>query len=268
MPESLLKTFQTTFPASTSRIAGADWNWRDTDRGSGRLPLIFLPGAGGTGDVFYRAAHAIGDARRVITATYPALIDVGSITAGLAALVAEIGAKEVDIASSSLGGYVAQAFAIEHPSLVRRVLFGNTFFDASWLQAKISRDALLATPPEEHLARTLTQLRALPEDNAHQVDFKSTMLALVGSEQSAEMARASLAAVLSATPLRPVDLPADAIAILDTEDDTVVDVATRSAMRDRYGESARYTFETGGHYPSLLNPGAYAEAIGAHFGNE
>jgi len=254
--EPSLRTFQTTFPASTTRVAGMDWAWRDTDQVSGRVPLIFLPGAGGTGDVFYRASYAVASTRRIIMVRYPALTETGAITAGLAALLAEIGLREVDIAGSSLGGYIAQTIAIRQPALVRRALFGNTFFDASWLKAKISRETVLSTPSEEHLARTITQLRTLPEGTPEQIDFKATMLALVGPEQSAETARASLAAVLSAEPLQPVDLPADAIAILDTEDDAVVDVATRTAMRDRYANSAHYTFETGGHYPSLLNPTA------------
>lgn len=122
--------------------------------------------------------------------------------------------------------------------------------------------------PVVHLARTRSQLEASPEESAEQIDFKTTMLALLGHEQTAEMAKAYLAAVLGSEPLRRVDLPDDAIAILDTEDDAVVDAETRNAMRDRYRNSTRYTLARGGHYPSLLNPTAYNEAIRKHFGAE
>lgn len=249
-------------------IAGQEWAWRDTDPKGTRLPLVFLPGAGGTGDVFYRAAGALKGDRRVMTVRYPALADVDAICSGLSGLLDALGMSLVDIAGSSLGGYIAQAVAIAQPERVRRVLFGNSFYDASWLQAKMSREAVLGTVPADHLARTVAQFGGLPEATPEQADFKSTMLALAGSEQTGEMALASLAAVLGAKPLKVVDLPPADIAILDTEDDPVVDIATKAAMRDRYQASTRYTFETGGHYPSLLNPQAYNDAIKRHFGHE
>ena len=209
MSNSSLGDFQTRFPSSTADVAGAQWAWRDTDPQSDRIPVVFLPGAGGTGDVFYRSVQALQDSRRVITIRYPALPDIDAIVSGLAGLMERIGVRYADVAASSLGGYVAQALAIEHPSLIRRVLFGNSFFDASWLQAKLSRDALLATPSADHLARTVAQLEGLPEDTPEQLDYKTTMLALAGPEQTGDMARAALAAVLGSSPLpRQISLPA------------------------------------------------------------
>lgn len=268
MTASSLQTFQADYPQALSHVGDGDWAWRDTGRRSDRIPLVFLPGAGGTGDVFYRAADQLKAVRRIITVRYPALSEPSAIVAGLAGLLDEIGATRVDVAASSLGGYLAQELAIEQPALVRRLLLGNTFFDASWLQAKISREVVLSTPPDEHLARTIAQLDGLPEDSREQADYKATMLSLVGTEQTGEMAVASLAAVLGTKPLGSVGLPQDAIAILDTEDDPVVDAATKGAMRDRYPGSTHYGLKTGGHYPSLLNPVGYTSAVMAHFGRE
>ena len=268
MPSSPLSDFQDKYPAATAVIEGAGWAWRDTDPGSGRPPLVFLPGASGTGDVFYLAVRAIAVSRRAITLRYPALSEMTSIVSGVGALLTHLGLDRVDIAASSLGGYVAQALAIERPARLRKVLLGNTFFDPSWLQARMSRDAVLATSPDDHLAQTITRLSGLPEATAHQIELKSTMLALVGTQQTSAMARAALAALLGSEPLRTIDLPSAAIAILDTEDDPVVDASTRSAVRERYFKSRSITFEFGGHYPSLLNPDAYNDALQVHFGDE
>lgn len=263
-----VSTYQRTHPSWSARVAGADWAWRDTDPRSKRRPLLFLPGAGGTGDVFFRTVHALRSVRRMITIRYPALTDAASLSSGVVGLLASLGIDSVDVVGSSLGGYLAQAIAIEQRGLVRRVLFGNTFFDASWLRQKVSRDALLSLSSAEHLARTVAQFATLPEDNEVQVDFKRTMLTLVGTEQTGEMAQASLAAVLGSTPLPSVNLPVESIAILDTEDDKVVDAVTRQAVRERYRSSVHFSLTKGGHYPSLLDPVAYAEAIRSHFSEE
>ena len=263
-----LKDFQARFPIKTTTISGSSWAWRDTDPNSRRLPLVFLPGAGGTGDVFYRTASKLMNSRRVIVMHYPALAQTDELTDGLLGLFSELGLRDVDIAGSSLGGYLSQSVASRAPGLVRRVLFGNSFYDASWLQRKVDRDQLLATDSDQHLANTLANLKALPEDGEAQRDFKATMLALTGSQQSGDMAKASLAAVLGARPLPPVDLPDHAMAVLDCEDDPVVDLETRLAIRERYQKSPQFTLVTGGHYPCLLNPDFYEKAIQVHFGKE
>lgn len=268
MTATSLHDYQSAYPQAVVRVGSEDWAVRDTDPASGRTPVIFLPGAGGTGDVFYRTVASLKDVRRTVTVRYPTLSAPEAIVSSLIGLLGELGLTSVDLAASSLGGYLAQALAIRRPALVRRVLLGNTFYDASWLQAKMSRDAVVSTPPAEHMARTTAQLKSLPESTEEQADYKATMLALVGVEQTGEMAVASLAAVLGAHPIGRIDLPLNAIAILDTEDDPVVDATTRRAIRDRYDGASLFPLPNGGHYPSLLNPVDYSAAVLSHFDEE
>lgn len=268
MTATSLRDYQGAYPQAVVRVGSEDWAVRDTDPASGRTPVIFLPGAGGTGDVFYRTVASLKNVRRTVTVRYPALSEPDAIVSSLVGLLGELGLTSIDLAASSIGGYLAQALAIRRPALVRRVLLGNTFYDASWLQAKMSRDVVVSTPPAEHLARTTAQLKNLPESTEAQADYKATMLALVGVEQTGEMAVASLAAVLGSHPIGPIDLKLSAIAILDTDDDPVIDVSTRQAMRDRYRGASLFDLLSGGHYPSLLNPVDYTAAVMSHFGEE
>lgn len=268
MTATSLNDYQSAHPQAVVRVGDDDWAVRDTDPASGRTPIIFLPGAGGSGDVFYRTVASLKDVRRTITMRYPALSEPEAIVSSLIGLLGKLELTSVDLAASSLGGYLAQALAIRRPALVRRVLLGNTFYNASWLQAKMSRDKVLSTPPAEHLARTIAQLKGLPESTEEQADYKATMLTLVGVEQTGEMAVSSLAAVLGAKPVGRIELPLNAIAILDTEDDPVVDAATRKAMRDRYDGALLFSLSNGGHYPSLLNPVDYSAAVVSHFNKE
>lgn len=241
---------------------------RDTDQDARRVPLVMLPGAGGTGDTFYRAIDALRERRRVVSVSYPAVDDVNDLASGLLVVLARAGIDRFDLFGSSLGGYLAQLCALQEPSRVRRVMFANTFHDASWLQQKIPRDGLRAKPAVDHLAGTLTQLRTLPEDTPEKADFKRTMLHLVGTDQTADMAKAALLAVLGAEPVAKVDLPASKLAVLDADDDPVVDGPTRDAMRKRYAASAQFRLTTGGHYPALLNPREFQAALLEHFRGE
>ena len=265
---SNLADFQGRFPATQWATLGSTWTLRDTDQDATRVPLVMLPGAGGTGDTFYRAIDTLRERRRVVSVSYPAVDDVNQLASGLLVVLAKAGIDHFDLFGSSVGGYLAQLCALREPSRVRRVMFANTFLDATWLQRKIPRNALMAKPADEHLAVTLTQLRALPEDTPAKSDFKRTMLHLVGTDQTAEMAKAALLAVLGAAPLPKVEFPASKLAVLDAEDDPVVDEPTRQAMRDRYAASAQYRLTTGGHYPALLNPDAFQAALLEHFRGE
>ena len=260
-----LSEFQRHFPSTASVVSGATWRFRDTDQDADRIPLVMLPGAGGTGDVFYRAVEGLRKTRRVVTVSYPALDDADKLASGALGALAEAGIREFDLLGSSLGGYLAQACAVKEPDRIRRCMFANAFFDSTWLQRKISRDSLRSTPADIHLANTLKGLSAAAEDTVEKADFKRTMLALVGTDQTAEMAKSALLAVLGTTVLPKVGLRADAIAVLDTEDDPVVDQPSREAMRERYQDSHQFHLATGGHYPSLLNPKEYVAALLRHF---
>lgn len=261
-----LLEFQQRFPSGRLEAAGASWRFRDTDPNGDRIPLVMLPGAGATGDVFYRAIEGLRDTRRIVSVSYPALDDVDKLASGLLSALSTAGIGTFDLFGSSIGGYLAQACALREPKRVRRCMFANTFYDSSWLQRKVSREALLATPAEEHLANSIRQLHAAGEETPAKSDFKQTMLALVGPEQTADMAKCTLLAVLGAPVLSTVPLPAEAMALLDAQDDPVVDEPTREAMRERYRDSAQFRLSTGGHYPALLNPTEFTAAMRQHFG--
>ncbi|WP_076997494.1 alpha/beta fold hydrolase [Variovorax sp. KK3] len=263
-----LAEFQRRFPSTSCTVAGATWVFRDTDQDADRIPLVMLPGAGATGDVLFRAIEGLRDTRRIVSVSYPALDDADLLATGLLAALSEAGIERFDLFGSSLGGYLAQACALQAPERVRRCMFANTFYDAAWLRNKMSRDALRKTPADTHLANSIKQLQSAPEDTPEKADFKKTMLALVGPAQTAEMAKAVLLAVLGTKVLPKVSKPAETIAVLDADDDPVVDGPTRAAMRERYADSRQFRFATGGHYPALLNPAEFIAALQQHFGDQ
>lgn len=259
-----LEDIQRRFPILDLRVGDAQWSVRDTAP-SGGVPLVLLPGAGGTGDVFYRVMDAMAGARRLISVTYPALDDARSLASGIWDVLTALDVPEADLLGSSLGGYLAQSCTLLQPQRIRRAMFANTFYDSAWLRVRIPPQEWQDTPADVLMERTLAGWRAFPEDSASQQDLKQTMLALVGTHQTADMAKSALLAVLRAPVLPKVTLPKRSLALLDADDDPVVDADTRVQMRERYADHAQYRLPSGGHYPSLLNPTAYIDAVTAHF---
>ncbi len=262
--KTLLQKIQARYPLLTAELDGAVWSFRDTLPG-GTTPLVMLPGAAGTGDVFYRVLDALGTRRRIITVNYPAVAETEALSAGLRQLLNHLGIPRMDVFGSSLGGFLAQLFAVENAGRVRRCMLGNTFFDASWLREQVSPADLALMPADEHIAKGIRAWEVAHERTEGETDLKRTMLALLGPHQTAEMGKAALLAVLRSRRVPKVPLSAGTVALLDAEDDPVVDRDTRTQLRERYAASRQYRLASGGHYPVLLNRVEFLKAIEAFF---
>jgi len=263
-PADTLEKIRQRFPAAEVAVDGWTWTVRDTNPHGG-MPLLLLPGAGGTGDVFHRVIDALADQRRLVSVSYPALPDAVALAGGIWQMLDRLGVDSADLLGSSLGGYLAQVCALQQPTRVRRAMLACTFYDSAWLQRRIPPGPWAATPAEQHMAATIAGWQAAPEDSDAARELKSTMLALLGTHQTAETAKAALLAVLRAPVLPRLELPAAEVALLDADDDPVVDAATRAQMRERYAGHPQFRLAYGGHYPSLLNPAAFIAAVEQHF---
>lgn len=115
------------------RYLGTTWGRvHCLDLGSGpRPPLVFLPGLGTAGAGYHELLSLLARTRRVVALDRPGtgLSDpLGtpghprSLWAGQVREVAlALGLQRFDISGHSLGGFVAGAFAVDHPEMVGRV---------------------------------------------------------------------------------------------------------------------------------------------------
>lgn len=250
------------YPVRRVAVQGQEWLVQDSGGPAGLPPLVLLPGALGTGEVFWRVLHALGGTRRVLALGYPPIPSAAGLAESLAALLDAMELPRVDLLGTSLGGYVAQVFALGRPDRIRRLVLANTFYDPRLQQARWPPAQEYARQdPQAVLGAARRQLQDGPEPTPRHAELKSLMLELVGPEQGAEGVRAMRLAVLTATELPRVDLADDCIVLIDDSKDPVIAEPTRMQMRQRYAASRHFVIAGGGHFPANLQPEAYVGAI-------
>lgn len=133
--------------------------WVETE-GTG-APLLLLPGGPASSHlVFHPSFSELADQHRLIYVDYrgrgrsasvadPAEVTFAGDVADVAALVRTLGFESVDVYGFSYGGMVAQALALDHPALVRRLILANTLHSPEMWQKNhenINREIELQHP--------------------------------------------------------------------------------------------------------------------------
>jgi maspardin len=258
-PPALL-AFQARYPEVAAGVAGGEWTYRDTARDG--MPLVLLPGAQATADMFYRVAAALADDLRVITATPPPLADCGALARSLAGFLDAVGASRAHLLGSSLSGHVVQLFAAMQPQRVETLVLSSTFFDAApYLAQMPSAEAIAATPAEQLLDSMLMKMLAAPVTEPVQLELQQAVQALMGPRQSAATLRTRVLALRLSGVAPVVPLAPERIVLIDDDDDPVILPGMRRQLRERYRASEQHTLAGGGHYPYILRADAYAEIL-------
>lgn len=261
-PPTLLAEYQARFSETELSVGGGRWRWRETH---GRGPaLMLLPGAQGTGDMFYRTALALGDDFRVITATPPAWADCERVAASLPVLLDALSLATTHLLGSSLSGVVVQWFAQAHPRRIDTLFLANTFCDATRHQINMpTPEQIEHTQADALLERMLGNMLAAPESEVAHAELREAARALMGPQQSAETLKARLLALRLARPAPRVPLGDDRIVLIDDDADPVITPDMRTSLRKRYADCEHHAIAGGGHYPAILRPQAYESILRA-----
>lgn len=132
---STMETLETT-PTKYIEANGVKFSYRTMGPKSG-TPLVFLQHFTGTMDSWDPAVvNALAKTRPVIVfnnrgvgATNGEVADnIGQMTADAYAFIQALGYKQVDLLGFSMGGFIAQELAAQHPELVRKVILAGTTF--------------------------------------------------------------------------------------------------------------------------------------------
>jgi maspardin len=259
----LLAQFQRSYPRVSVRAAGAVWSFRRT-RGAGpqATAVMLLPGIQGGGDVFFDTALRLGEALPLVTVDAPNLEDVSTMTAATAAFLDALGLQRVHIVGASLGGYLAQAFALAHPERVDQLLIANGFYDPRPFLSKLPPAATFAAMDADSLVRkNLAPLLESTADDPGGASLQAIMAALVGPVQSLTNYKSRLLLLMGAEPLDRPSIADSRVMLIDDDQDPMVPAEMRNALRSRYANAERHAVIGGGHMPAIQRPAEFAELV-------
>jgi 3-oxoadipate enol-lactonase len=249
-------------------VAGTVWSFRRT---LGHEPkatrILTLPGIQGGGDVFFDTALRLGAALPLVTVDAPDLDDISAMTAATAAFLDTLGLQRVHVLGASLGGYLAQAFALGHPERVDQLLIANGFYDPRPFLSRLPPAATFAAMDKGSLVRkNLTPLLEAPANDPGVASLQAVMAALVGPVQSLTNYKSRLLLLMGAEPLDRPQIPDSRVMVIDDDRDPMVPAEMRNGLRSRYANAEHHAVTGGGHMPAIQRPAEFAELVGRRLG--
>lgn len=223
-------------------------------------PVILLPGAQGTGLMFWKQMAALGAKYRLIAITYPGGTDPHRVAEELVALTQHLQIDAAVWVGSSLGGYLAQLVASRYAHTCSGLVLGNTFISAHReLSAFPSVQTVESTPAENVIAGARRSAQAMSDPALE--ELKELLLHHIGGQQPAENFKQRILCLLSHQPAPEANLPADRIMLIHSNDDPVIQEATFAELRSRYAGSDLLTLAGGNHYPYVLCADDYSRRL-------
>lgn len=270
MTNSLMQArdaFLSRFPEQRIELEGRDWGLIDTG-GTGEA-FLFLPGTLGRADIFFAQIEALAPHRRILSVSYPDSGGVPEWSASLAVLLQRLGIARAAVLGSSLGGFLAQYFAAQHPGLVSHLFPGNTLADVGAPRTHLPYSLDLWQAPIEDLragfATSMSAARAAYPDWAEMFDL---LLTEAGGRILENELRARLDAIKTGPVLPPLSNTAGSATTIESVDDPLIPPPMRDAVRARNAPAAAFRFLWGGHFPYLLRPALYSNILKARMGLE
>lgn len=219
-------------------------------------PVIFLPPASGTGDMFFRLLMSLGsDNTRAIAVDYPGVSKLADWTKAFVQLLDSLRLDQVHLFGVGLGGYLAQKFAQATITTqrVKSIIMCNSYCDSTKIPSMPSSFSL-ALMPGFMMKRALCQgfpTDALQKDIADSLDFVAERLDDV--ERSSLSCRIQLRSQPGYVEPQVIFSQNIRVMIMYALDDFVFGGKVQDDVMKCYPEAKTAVLKTGGHFVMLSN---------------
>jgi len=228
------------------------WRYYDYGPKEGN-PLVFLHGASGTAEVFFKQLLSLGPkGYRVISVQYPGYSSYARWIRAFDTFLETINVEAMHIFGTALGGYLGQCYAVQFPKKVLSLILCTSFSDTHHYATSNPFVEIFQWTPEFLLKRML--LSNLPDyavesEIANSIDFMVEQLELIKRDDLAS--RLTLNCTVG--PFEPKNLPLDQskITIIDVLDDVVLPEKLRNEVCEVYPNARKALLKSGGNFPYL-----------------
>ncbi|KAL4227847.1 Maspardin [Mactra antiquata] len=229
-----------------------EWILYDTGPRQVKCPLICLPPASGTADVFYRQLLSLSTAGiRVMAVEFPIYWTMKEFCEGFKRLLDHLQLDKVHLLGASLGGFLAQKFAeYTHKSpRVASLILCNSFYETSIFQQTNSAPTFWMMPALFLKKMVMGNFdRSLNDPEiADSIDF---MVEKLDSLSQPELASRLTLNCMNCY-VEPQKLTAVEITIMDVFDDCALSQEVREEMYKCYPNAKRAHLKNGGNFPYL-----------------
>ncbi len=266
--DRLLK-FRAGHPVTEIEVAGVRWEYMAS--GLRDETLLLLHGGLRVAETAFAYVELFEDTYRVLVPTYPPVMHIDDILAGLAAMLEAEQVPSAHVLGQSYGGFVAQAFARRNPERVQRLVLSSTgplsaLTNFQRFQFALGRQ--LFRLPERWLLgiykRALSSILSVATDEREFWQaYLDEIFARPGSKAEVLSTYLTTEDALSTYGL-PAGQPSDwtgAVLIIGGTGDRASTEADRRRLNALYPQARVILIAEGGHTVALRKPKEYAAAV-------
>eukprot|EP00794_Sanderia_malayensis_P009862 gene9861-10872_t len=228
------------------------WVVYDAGPKSVRCPLVFLPPASGTADIFFKQILALSSlGYRAMSLEYPVYWTHKEWAEGFRKLLDHFDLDKIHIFGASLGGFLAQKFA-EHTyksPRVHSIILCNSFVDTNVFQQTVSANMYWLLPGFVLKKMIIDNFSTeeMDPDIADSIDFLVERLENIGrSELASRLTLNCMDAYVEPQKLHDVT-----ITVLDVFDHCAISDIVKDEVYKFYPTAKRAHLKTGGNFPYL-----------------
>lgn len=251
------QSFRCTIPQQKVVVECTDeedkvWTVYDAGPKTVRCPLVFLPPASGTADVFFKQILALSSlGYRVMSLEYPVYWTHKEWAEGFRKLLDHFDLDKIHIFGASLGGFLAQKFS-EHTyksPRVHSIILCNSFVDTNVFQQTVSANMYWLLPGFvlKKMIMDNFSTEAIDPDIADSIDFLVEKLDNLGRSEIASRLTLNCADAY----VEPQKLHDVTLTVLDVFDECAISDPVKNEVYKFYPSSKRAHLKTGGNFPYL-----------------
>lgn len=240
--------------------------WRYYAVGVGDRTLLLLHGMAGAADAWFQQIQAFAGRWRLVAPTYPPVGSLARLAEGVIAVLDAVGADQVTLVGTSLGGLLAQYLLATRPERFTAAVFANTFPPGDPEILKGRRLAALVRWLPERLVLA-AMLRHARQQLIPAAGGDALLAYYLNEQYTQRMTKADVLARAQAvfTSFAPPD-PQKPHAVFEADNDPLIPPAARAALKQRYPRAAVRNLGAVGHFPYLSHPEAYNQALESFLG--